>query len=139
MVARGRPLLILNAANVLVAWNDTRESRRAVADALPFLRRAETVDVVEVRDNQAAQPSVASRLADLTNHLRRHGVKAPAKVHICQHDAAAAEQLLDIAEQQNADLIVPGAYGQGRCQEWVFGGFTWARSAQSTRAVLLSH
>jgi nucleotide-binding universal stress UspA family protein len=142
----GRPVLVappnmvrLNAENVLVAWKDTRESRRALADALPFLQRAEAVDVVEVCENKAAEPAAANRLADVTNYLLSHGVKATAKAHIAQQDAAAAEQLLDIADRQNADLIVAGAYGHSRFQEWVFGGFTRALLAQTGRAVMFSH
>ena len=142
----GRPVLVappemarLNAANVLVAWKDTRESRRAVADALPFLQRAEAVDVVEVCENKAAEQSAANRLADVTNYLLGHGVKATAKAHIAQQGAAVAEQFLDIAERQDADLIIAGAYGHSRFQEWVFGGFTRALLAQNGRAVMFSH
>ncbi len=142
----GRPVLVappemagLSAASVLVAWKDTRESRRAVADSLPFLQKAEAVNVVEICENKAAEPSTVSRLADVTNYLLGHGVRATAKAHIAQQDAASAAQLLDIAEQQNADLIVAGAYGHSRFQEWVFGGFTRALLAQTARAVLFSH
>ena len=142
----GRPVLVappdmakLNAANVLVAWKDTRESRRAVADALPFLQKAEAVEVVEICDNKAAEPSSASHLADVADYLVRHDVKATATAHVAEQDAAAAEQLLDIAERQKADLIVAGAYGHSRFQEWVFGGFTRALLAQTARAVLFSH
>ncbi|WP_309604371.1 universal stress protein [Phenylobacterium sp.] len=142
----GRPVLVappgmagLNAAHVLVAWKDTRESRRAVADALPFLQRAETVEVVEICDSKAAQPATTSRLDDVAAYLTRHGVKATVKAHIAERDAAAAEQLLEIAEQQAADLIVAGAYGHSRLQEWVFGGFTRALLTQTGRPVLFSH
>ena len=142
----GRPVLVsppemvrLNAARVIVAWKDTRESRRAVADALPFLQMAETVNVVEVCESKAAESSTASRLADVANYLLRHGVNATASALIAQQDAAAAEQLLDVAEQNNADLIVAGGYGHNRLQEWVFGGFTRALLAQTTHAVLFSH
>ena len=142
----GRPVLVtppemvgLNAANVLVAWKDTRESRRAVADALPFLQKAESVDVVEICDNKGAEASATTRLADVAAYLLRHGVKAAAEAHIAENDAAAAEQLLDIAGRVEADLIVAGAYGHSRFQEWVFGGFTRALLAQTRRAVLFSH
>ena len=142
----GRPVLVapqemvgLNAVNVLVAWKDTRESRRAVADSLPFLQKAESVDVVEICDDKGAEASTTRRLADVAAYLLRHGVMAAAKAHIAEHDAAAAEQLLDIAGRVEADLIVAGAYGHSRFQEWVFGGFTRALLAQTRRAVLFSH
>ncbi len=51
----GRPVLVvpptggkLRGDAVVVAWKDTREARRAVADALPFLRAAQDVVVQEV-------------------------------------------------------------------------------------------
>ena len=142
----GRPVLVapsdaarLTVASVVVAWKDTREGRRAVTDALPFLQRAETIQLVEICDNKAAAPATAARLADVANYLLRHGVKSTVNADIAERDAAAAEQLLDIAERQKADLIVAGAYGHSRFQEWVFGGFTRALLAQTARAVLFSH
>jgi hypothetical protein len=36
---------------VAVAWKDVREARRAVQDALPFLREAENVVIVEVSEH----------------------------------------------------------------------------------------
>jgi nucleotide-binding universal stress UspA family protein len=142
----GRPVLVtppeaarLTVASVVVAWKDTREGRRAVTDALPFLQRAETIQLVEICENKAAAPATAARLADVANHLLRHGVKTTVNADIAERDAAAAEQLLDIAERQKADLIVAGAYGHNRLQEWVFGGFTRALLAQTARAVLFSH
>lgn len=58
----GRPVLIVPAAvtqlkldRVVLAWNDTRESRRAAADALPILKQAANVYVVQLagRDDMA--------------------------------------------------------------------------------------
>jgi nucleotide-binding universal stress UspA family protein len=51
----------------------------------------------------------------------------------------APQQFLDLADQHQADLIVAGGYGHNRFQEWIFGGFTRALLAQTSRAVLLSH
>ncbi|WP_447954014.1 universal stress protein [Sphingopyxis chilensis] len=146
MLQTGRPVLVappeaaqLTVANVLVAWKDTREARRAVADALPFLQAAERVQLVEICDGRDAIPSATARLADVAGHLLRHGVKAEASVDIEDKDANAAEQLLDVAERQKADLIVAGGYGHTRFHEWVFGGFTRALLRQTARAVLFSH
>jgi nucleotide-binding universal stress UspA family protein len=142
----GRPVLVtppgaseLKVTSVVVAWKDTREGRRAVSDALPFLQRAKSVHVVEICENKAEAPATAARLADVAHHLLRHGVQATVDADIAERDAAAADQLLDLAERREADLIVAGAYGHSRFQEWVFGGFTRALLAQSTRAVLFSH
>lgn len=142
----GRPVLVtppdaarLKVASVVVAWKDTREGRRAVSDALPFLQRAELIQLAEICENKAAAPASEARLADVANHLVRHGVKATVNSAVAERGTSAAEQLLDIADRQHADLIVAGAYGHSRFQEWVFGGFTRALLAQTARAVLFSH
>ena len=123
---------------VAVAWKDSREARRAVSDALPFLQRADTVLLVEVCDKEDTA-SVERRLADVAAWLLRHGVKATASVTAATPNSVDAEQFLGLAERHKADLIVAGGYGHSRLGEWVFGGFTRALLAQSARAVLFSH
>jgi nucleotide-binding universal stress UspA family protein len=141
----GRPVIVapaesrkLELESVLVAWKDTRESRRSVADALPFLKRARSVIVAEIchHDDFSATDI---RLNDVAENLRLHGVHASTTVGIEEKDINAAHQFLDLADQNKADLIVAGAYGHSRFQEWVFGGFTRALLAQTSRAILLSH
>jgi nucleotide-binding universal stress UspA family protein len=141
----GRPVLFtpaeankLDLRSVAVAWKDTRESRRAIADALPFLKRASRVVLLEVcRHEDAAAAQV--RLEDVAGYLLRHGVHASATVCVEEQDVAAADQFLAFADQHQADLIVAGAYGHSRLEETVFGGFTRALLAQTSRAVMLSH
>lgn len=142
----GRPVLVvgpdvsrLDVESVLVSWKDTREARRAVTDALPFLLKAEVVQLVEICEDSAAAPASRARLEDVAAYLLRHSIKASIKAEISEHRTPAAEQLLHVAERQQADLIVAGAYGHNRFQEWVFGGFTRALLTQTTRAVLFSH
>lgn len=142
----GRPVLAvppdankLTVANVVVAWKDTREARRAVSDALPFLQAARQVLVVEIIESTSSIPATRGHLTEVSDHLRRHGIGATVMIVAEAKVGSAAEQLLDIAEQQNADLIVAGGYGHGRLQEWVFGGFTRALLTQTTKAVLFSH
>jgi nucleotide-binding universal stress UspA family protein len=141
----GRPVIVapngatkLALRNVVVAWKDTRESRRAIVDALPFLQRAEAVLVAEVCDYQDAARA-NDRLVDVADSLLRHGVSANTKVCVEEKGVHAPQQFLDLADQHEADLIVAGGYGHNRFQEWVFGGFTRALLAQNTRAILLSH
>jgi nucleotide-binding universal stress UspA family protein len=142
----GRPVLVappdavqLKVASAVVAWKDTREARRAVSDALPFLKRAQKVHLVEICESKDAAPAATTRLADVADHLLRHSVNATVSVEVDEKDATAAHHLLDVAERHDADLIVAGAYGHSRFQEWVFGGFTRALLAQTARAVLFSH
>lgn len=141
----GRPVLVapadatsLELGRVLVAWKDTREARRAMADALPILKRAKAVLVAEICAHDEAPPAEA-RVADVAQYLLRHGVHAETRVGHEERDIDPAQQMLELADQHAADLIVAGAYGHSRLQESVFGGFTRALLAQTRRAVLLSH
>jgi nucleotide-binding universal stress UspA family protein len=141
----GRPVLVapadvksLELGRVLVAWKDTREARRAVADALPILKRAKAVLVAEICGH-AEVPAAEARLADVAQYLRRHGVIATTRVGHEERDVSSAQQLFELADAHAADLIVAGAYGHSRLGEWMFGGFTRALLAQTQRAVLLSH
>ena len=142
----GRPVLAvppdankLTVANVVVAWKDTREARRAVSDALPFLKAARKVLLVAISDSTSSTPASREHVTDVSDHLRRHGIETSVMIVAEAKVGSAADQLLDIAEQQKADLIVAGGYGHGRLREWVFGGFTRALIAQTRHAVLFSH
>ena len=145
LMLAGRPVLVvppkltqLFVSNVLVAWKDTRESRRAVRDALPFLKRAQQVLVAEVCE-KADEADARARVADVCEYLGRHGVKCSTAVRESGHGSSSAA-LLDMAEMQDTDLIVAGGYGHARLREWVFGGVTQDLLSGATRAaVLLSH
>ena len=122
----GRPVLVaasgaehLLAGKVLVAWKDSREARRAVADAIPFL--AEAVEVVVVAVERDGTKQTSERLADVAAFLGRHGIRARTEVI---SGTADGERLADFAKSMEADLIVSGAYGHSRLREWVFGGVT---------------
>jgi nucleotide-binding universal stress UspA family protein len=140
----GRPVLVapkaldsLSARRVVVAWRDTREARRAVRDALPFLQQAEKVIVAEISE-AGMNPASQEQVDDVANHLRRHTVVATANVYPHRNDAVASE-LVRIAKEEDADLIVAGAYGHSRLGEWVFGGVTRDLLSASPLCCLFSH
>jgi nucleotide-binding universal stress UspA family protein len=121
--------------NALVAWRDTREAARAIAEALPFLEGAAT-RIVTVRPKGGQEPD--PRAADVAAHLARHG----AQVEVGAVDgkgATTASVLLGEARRIGADLIVMGAYGHSRFREWVLGGVTRDMIAQSDIPLLLAH
>lgn len=144
MLAAGRPVLVvpprggaLKGEAVVVAWKDSRESRRALADALPFLSRAEAVLVVEVCSQDEAVDA-EMRVNSVVSGLKRHGVKAQGRVTVAPPERVAAE-LNTAAAGIGADLIVAGGYGHTRLGEWVFGGVTRDLLHRPERFVLLSH
>lgn len=143
LMQAGRPLLVvpdgadwLNLRSVLIAWKDTPECRRAIADALPILREAKNVIVAEIIEDEADRSAALSAGKDVVAWLLRHGVVASHRVP--GECGNAAEQLDGIASEFGAGLIVAGGYGHSRLREWVFGGVTKRLLAPSSRCSLLS-
>jgi nucleotide-binding universal stress UspA family protein len=120
----------------LVYWKDSREARRAVADALPFLKASQAVDVVELASEREIEPAQA-RLADVGDWLHRHGVEA--NCFATPLTGAESAHLAAIAQDLDADLVVAGAFGHSRLREWAFGGVTQDLLTRSERCTLVSH
>jgi nucleotide-binding universal stress UspA family protein len=142
-IVSGRPVLVapeqarpIEAKRIVLAWKDTREARRAMADAMPFFEWAEAVLVLEVcrKDDQAG---AEARTEDVARALKRHGVNAEAKAAPCGY--ANALDILRGASEFGADLVVAGAYGHTRVGEWLFGGVTEELLEQKSHYLLLSH
>ena len=139
----GRPVLVVPKSTdnlaldcVVVAWSDTRESRRAIADALPLLQEAQRVVVVEIAEDKDLD-AVRERLGQVLRWLQRNAITA--ETLALRSDGPNATMLLQIADQQCADLLVAGAYGHSRLREWALGGVTRDLLADSSRCYLLSH
>ena len=123
---------------VMVAWDDSREAARALADALPLLRGAETVRIVSWNEvGEAADDSRRPRLDALNRWLLWQGVTAEAAIETTQIDIADA--MLSRAADMSADLIVMGAYGHPRWTERMLGGATRGLLSSMTVPVLMSH
>jgi nucleotide-binding universal stress UspA family protein len=142
----GRPLLVvpdqcdwLDLRSVLVAWKDTTEARRAIADALPLLRLAKDVTVAEVIEEGDGRTAVQSQIGDVVAWLARHAITATERVGDRKREGGAATALDEIAGDVGASLIVAGAYGHSRFRELILGGVTQHLVTQSARCVLLSH
>ncbi len=138
----GCPVIIVPQAaaavafdRIVVAWKDSREARRAVRDAVPLLKAATTVTIIELAE-EGDVPIAQARAADVAAWLAGHGIKSTALAAPSAGDAGAS--LEAILRQQRADLVVAGAYGHSRMREWAFGGVT--RSIlHGERCALLSH
>ncbi len=120
---------------VLVAWDDSREAARAVSDALPLLRLAQSVQVIEW---STTDDTTAPRARDaLTQWLLWQGVAAESQREVS--DIPIAEAMLSRAGDLGCDLLVMGAYGHARWAERVLGGATRGLLAGMTLPVLMSH
>jgi len=129
----GRPVLVtasnvehVRARTVLVAWKDTREARRAIVDALPFMAKASEVVVATI--DTTRDESIRDSLADVAVFLEHHGIMARTELIAGEADG---ERLVSFARSIHADLIVSGAYGHSRLREWAFGGVTRSLIADS--------
>jgi nucleotide-binding universal stress UspA family protein len=141
IMGSGRPVLLVPrygkfprvGERVLIAWNRTREAARAVHDALPLLKRAEIVRVMEVNPKG---DHIAG--ADMATHLARHDVKAEVG-SAAASDMKVGDVILSRAADLGADLLVMGAYGHSRLREYAFGGVTLHILRHMTIPVLMSH
>jgi nucleotide-binding universal stress UspA family protein len=140
----GRPVLVvpyiqrsgLKLDRVMVCWDGSRAAARAVADAMPMLERAKSVDVVTVSRDQGPRDNLPG--FDIAHHLARHKIRVELK-RIVAGDLDVANALLSHAADSGADMIVMGGYGHSRLREFVLGGVTREMLASMTVPVLMSH
>jgi nucleotide-binding universal stress UspA family protein len=132
MVPQGRQLVALDRP-ALVAWNGSAEAAHAMGLALPMLRRASGVHLVEVSDDVPGVPA-----SEAAQFLSRHGIAADV------HDWPAKNRrvsvaLLHAASELGAAYLVMGAYGHSRLRETVLGGVTRELIASSNVPLLMAH
>ncbi len=145
ILGAGRPFLVVPAAvkslaadHIVIGWKDTREARRAVQDALPFLRGAKRVTIVEICEMDQME-SARHRIDDVAGYLVQHKIKAKPRVEVQSLGSTAADQIIGLAMDEEVDLLITGAYGHSRLNEWVFGGMTRDLLTSSPICCLMSH
>lgn len=141
LMESGRPVLVVPTAgltkipkHVLVAWDGSLPSTRAIHAAMPFFKSAEQVFVATVGEVDFGMPSAESAAAYLTSH----GVNANART-VDWPKKPVAERLLSQAEATNSDLIVMGGYSHARLFESLLGGTTRHMLSHADRALFLAH
>ena len=126
------------ATHIVVAWNCSREAALAIRGALPLLRLAEQVVVLE--GDPVENPFGLRYLPklDLRTWLTRHGVAAEFRAFKPPTKERGAA-LLEAAHALSADLIVMGAWGHSRITELVLGGTTRHLFQSSDLPLLVAH
>jgi nucleotide-binding universal stress UspA family protein len=140
----GRPIVIvpyvqsegLKLERALVCWDASRPATRAIADALPFLRRALAVEIVAVSGEHGKGVELAG--TNMARHLARHGINAELK-RVSAGNADVPSAIRAHAIQSGADFMVMGGYGHSRLREFILGGVTRTILASTTIPVLMSH
>lgn len=122
----------------LIAWDGSVEAGRAAKAALPLLRKAGKVIIIQsvgALDDEGKHFSDPTRLQDW---LSRQGIKA--QVDLLDASKDAATEILKACTAHGAGLLVAGAYGHSRAREFVFGGVTRTLlKTTSTPSLLLCH
>lgn len=139
----GRPVLVVPAevqpsalANVIVAWDGSREAVRAVHDALPLLRLSRSVQIVRMIDPSEEGDELDAKR--LSAHLAGHGIEVGDNmilVRTTQENASLQKQI----EQGHYDLLVMGGYSHAMWREFIFGGATQSLLLSSKIPILVSH
>jgi nucleotide-binding universal stress UspA family protein len=145
LMASGVPVLIIPdrwksetiGNNILVGWNASREARRAMADAMPFLSTAQSVTVLVVDPAERADRHGEEPGADIALCLARHGVHVDVE-QATSNGSPIGEIIRSRAVDRGMDLIVVGAYSHARWAEIIFGGVTRTLLTQMPVPVLAS-
>lgn len=127
-------------ARAAVAWNGTLASSRAVHAALPLLRRAQSVILLQPPSVDGDGPAHRWPLGrNAAQHLAAHDVPVVTLEYVEGEGEIAAERLLAAALAHHADLLVMGASGERRRGEHRFGRTTAGLLQRSPLPLLLRH
>lgn len=126
-------------SRVVIAWNGTIAAARAIAAALPLLKRASIVQVAVF--NADADPLVHGEQpgADIALFLARHDVNVEVTQQTTDDGMDVGNALLSHVADFNADLLVMGGFGHSRLRETVLGGVTRTILESMTVPVLMAH
>ena len=122
----GRPVLLAPprtpvalADTTVIAWNQSIETTRATAFAMPLLKTAKRVIVLTISEHKVEGPTGEQ----LAHNLRADGVAAEA-IERSAKGRSHGDAILENAASLGADLLVKGAYTQSRLRQMIFGGAT---------------
>jgi nucleotide-binding universal stress UspA family protein len=141
----GRPVIVvpyiqkaaLKLDRIVCCWDGSRAAARAVNDALPFLKKARTVELFIVDNEKTSGPRIV-RGVEIGNHLARHDINVEVVIEPAA-DLDVANAILSHTADCSADLIVMGGYGHSRMREFVIGGATRGILEAMTIPALMSH
>lgn len=145
LLTSGVPMLVLPTGwkakgpigrNILLAWNFSRESTRALHDAMPLLIKAESVALFVF---DASFDPRHSDVLDVVAHLERHGIKATVDGWRDTGEIDAISAMFASLDRDDADLIVAGAYGHSPLLESLFGGASEQLLSNISMPVVMSH
>ena len=136
----GRPVLLSPVApsamarKVAVAWDGSVSAANALIAAIPFLKRAETIQILCVHHASEGK----AKFSEAVEYLMLHGLSCTEHV-VVPGAESTGEALLSQAASLGANLLVMGGYGHSRLRETIFGGVSQYMVSHATLPVLLVH
>jgi nucleotide-binding universal stress UspA family protein len=137
----GRPTLVVSGSlpsdmtnHVMIGWNGSLEASRAVHGAMPILQLAKRVSIFAAPqyDTEGVDP------ADLAESLCWHGIRAH-QIPRPRDEKSTGTALVSAAVEQDATMIVMGAYTHSRLRQSFLGGVTRHLLAWSPVPLLMGH
>jgi nucleotide-binding universal stress UspA family protein len=134
-----RPILLASSPplafrKAVIGWNGSAAATDAISAAMPFLEKADIVELIcaerALGQSFDTEPVIA--------YLKAHGI-SPLEVHLGSWDTLPNNALAKLALEHNADLLVIGAFGHSRIREFFFGGVTNETLCRPPLPVLLAH
>ncbi len=119
---------------IAIGWDGKTAAAQAMSAAIPYLQRAESVEVLSVQ----RAPLRANATEGVKDYLGLHGVVSSERL-IDAGSKRIGQVLLDAAAEGGADLLVVGGYGRGRLRESIIGGTTRHVIAHAGIAVFMVH
>lgn len=144
LLSAGVPMLLVPALwkpsdvgrRIIVAWNASRESTRALHDALPLLAWAEAITLFAYGARQAV---MQEEMDLLKAHLAEHHIVAEPFTWPASLDMTPTEAMFSCLSERANDLIVAGGFGRPRRLEHLFGGTSEELVHNLTVPVFMSH
>lgn len=137
----GKPLLavpensrgIRLGGHAMIAWDGSEEASAALRTAVPLLRLAQRVTIVEIADGSVA---VSAEVA--AAYLSRHDIHVA--VHPKQPSGSnTGREILTLVKLMGPDYLVMGGFGHSRVREALFGGVSRTMLSESPVPLFLAH
>jgi nucleotide-binding universal stress UspA family protein len=118
---------------VLICWNGSSCSAAALRAAVPLLKLAESVILLEI-----VEDATESSIEDAAEYLSRYDIH-PRISRKHPRVRKPAEIILEEIGEERADYVVMGGFGHQRFVESLLGGVTRTMLAESPVPVFMAH
>jgi len=125
--------------NVMIGWDATAVSRRAITGAISFLKVAENAWLHRVTDENGEDHFHHSVEIEMASMLARHEVKVELSTSAGSSPSSAGKSLLEEATLRGADMLVAGAFGHPRIRNIILGSTTKYLLNHSELPLLMTH